>query len=42
MVIEPVHYGSDSILKVRFFWDTLYVQRDVALNLVIQMTLTKT
>ena len=42
IMIEPVHCGSNSILKVRFFWDTLYIQRDVALNLVFQMTLTKT
>ena len=25
MVIEPVHCGSSSILKVHFYWDTLYV-----------------
>ena len=25
MVIEPVHCGSSSILKVRLFWDTLYM-----------------
>ena len=25
LVIEPVHCGSNSILKVRFFWDTLYI-----------------
>ena len=23
LVMEPVHCGSYSILKVRFFWDTL-------------------
>ena len=25
LVIEPVHCGSNSILRVRFFWDTLYL-----------------
>ena len=24
-MIEPVHCSSNSILKVRFFWDTLYM-----------------
>ena len=27
MVIEPVHCGYSSILKVRFFGDTMYVQK---------------
>ena len=28
-MIEPVHCGSDSILKVRFFWDTLYILQSI-------------
>ena len=28
-MIEPVHCGSDSILKVRVFWDTLYILQSI-------------